>query len=336
MQQERLVIDVRTPAEYKKGHIPGAINIPLFSDEERKVVGTAYKQESPEEALMIGLDFVGPKMTNYIREAKIMCPNRKVLVHCWRGGKRSFSMGWLLGIAGFDVMTLKGGYKAYRNFIHKAFSEKELNMLVLGGRTGCGKTMILQAIERKNEQFVNLEGIANHKGSAFGGIGENPQPTVERFENFLYEAVRKLDPDKTIWLENESRSIGRVFIPAGFWEQFKKAPLINIELPFERRVKHLVAQYGQYPIADLKNSFEKIKKRLGGQSFKEAMEALGNGDLNAAAAIALRYYDKSYQYMLEHNETPDIHLINFTSESFDVIADRLITFANEHFAANVL
>jgi len=233
-------------------------------------------------------------------------------------------------------MTLKGGYKAYRQFIHQSFSEKELNMIVLGGKTGCGKTMILHAIENKVEQFIDLEGIANHKGSAFGGIGENPQPTVEHFENYLYDALRKLDPDKTIWLENESRSIGRVFIPDGFWNQFKKAPLINIELPFERRVDHLVEQYGQCSIADLKTSFDKIKKRLGGLSFKEANEALDNGDLYSAAAIALRYYDKSYQYMLENNETSDIHLLTFESESFDLIADRLIAFAKRHFVAKVL
>ncbi len=334
LQNERLVIDVRTPAEFEKGHIPGAINIPLFSNEERVVVGTAYKQVNPEEALMKGLDFVGPKMTSYIREAKNMCPNRKVLVHCWRGGKRSFSMGWLLGIAGFDVMTLEGGYKAYRNFIHQAFSEKKLNMLVLGGRTGCGKTSILHAIEKKEQQFIDLEGMANHKGSAFGGIGENPQPTIESFENYLYETIRKFDTEKIIWLENESRNIGRVFIHEGFWKQFKKAPLINIELPFDRRVEHLVEQYGQSSIPDLKDSFKKIQKRLGGLSYQEAIEALDRGEIDVAASIALSYYDKSYQYMLENNETPDIHLINFESESFDVIADRLIAFANEHFVVN--
>lgn len=335
LQEERLVIDVRTPAEFEKGHIPGAINIPLFSNEERVVVGTAYKQVSPDEALMKGLDFVGPKMTSYIKQAKIMSSNRKVLVHCWRGGKRSFSMGWLLGIAGFDVMTLKGGYKAYRGFIQKAFSERKLNMLVLGGRTGCGKTSILHAIKEKQQQLIDLEGMANHKGSAFGGIGENAQPSVEHFENCLYDVIRKLDPQKLIWLENESRNIGRVFIPEGFWKQLKQAPLINLELPFERRVEHLVDQYGQAPVEDLKQSFEKIKKRLGGLGFKKAIEALDNNDLKSAAAIALQYYDKSYQYMLENNETKDIHLMKFGKEPFEVIADRLIAFAEEHFGVAI-
>lgn len=336
LQKERLVIDVRTPAEFEKGHIPGAINIPLFSNEERVVVGTAYKQINPEEALMKGLDYVGPKMTSYIRAVQKQCPNRKVLVHCWRGGKRSFSMGWLLGIAGFDVMTLKGGYKAYRNFIHKAFSERKLNMLILGGRTGCGKTAILHEIEKKGQQLIDLEGIANHKGSAFGGIGVSAQPTVEHFENMLYDVIRQLDPEKTTWVENESRSIGRVFIPEGFWNQFKEAPLINIELPFERRVQHLIEQYGQSSISDLKKSFDKIKKRLGGQNHKEAIEALDQKNLNAAAAFALHYYDKSYQYMLENNETKDIHLIEFESESFKTIADHLIAFTDKYFETNLI
>ncbi|MFK7783533.1 MAG: rhodanese-like domain-containing protein, partial [Crocinitomicaceae bacterium] len=138
--ESSVLIDVRTPAEYEKGHIPGAVNLPLFTNEERVIVGTTYKQRSPEKALLEGLDFVGPKMSGFIKQAKVLAPEKKVTVHCWRGGKRSFSMAWLLEIAGFEVNTLKGGYKAYRNEVLSSFEKIKHQIIILGGRTGCGKT----------------------------------------------------------------------------------------------------------------------------------------------------------------------------------------------------
>ncbi len=323
-QADRLMLDVRSPGEFHKGHIPNTVNLPLFSNDERAEVGTIYKQVNPEEALIRGLEVVGPKMGELVRQAKRICPTRKVIVHCWRGGKRSFSLAWLLGIAGFDVLILKGGYKAYRNFIHKEFEERKLNMLVLGGKTGCGKTEILKEIEKHGEQLIDLEGLAHHKGSAFGSIGEEDQPTVEQFENNLYEVFRKVNADQRVWVENESKSIGRVYIPEGFWKQFKAAPLINIELPFERRLDFLVESYGACNYEELAQAFQKIKKRLGGQHLKAAIEALSNNDLKTAAGIALKYYDKSYQYMLDNNNSPDIQLLSFENEPNSLIAKHLV------------
>lgn len=322
-EESPVLIDVRTPAEYVKGHIPGAVNLPLFTDEERVVVGTTYKKKSPEKALLEGLDFVGPKMSGFIRQAKSMAPNKKVTVHCWRGGKRSFSLAWLLGIAGFEVQTLEGGYKAYRSEVLIGFETIKQKILVLGGRTGCGKTAILKELAHLEEQVIDLEGMANHKGSAFGWIGEEEQPSVEQFENDLFELWRKFDQTKRLWVENESKNIGSVWLPQQFWDQLKAAPLINIDLPHEERIEILVEMYGGYDSSLLITAFEKIKKRLGGQHLTAALEHLEANDIGAAAGIALAYYDKSYQRLLEKNLAPNILMLKFEGKSAGEIAKEL-------------
>ena len=293
---KRTLFDVRTPSEYAKGHIPGALNLPLFSDEERAVVGTIYKRQSPRQALLKGLEFAGGKMTWYVREAIARAEGKKIVVHCWRGGQRSGSLSWLLEFAGFEVQVLRGGYKAYRNYIHQTFSEKRLRMVVLGGPTGSGKTRLLQCLEEAGEQVIDLERIAHHKGSSFGALGEAPQPTVEQFENDLFEVFRNIDPGRRVWVENENRAIGRVFMPEGFWEQFRRSPLVEVEIPFEARLQYLVQTYGAFAPGSLKEAFLRLEKRLGGQHCKAAVEALECGDLATAGAIALHYYDKTYTH----------------------------------------
>ncbi|MEM9918157.1 MAG: tRNA 2-selenouridine(34) synthase MnmH [Bacteroidota bacterium] len=331
--EERTLLDVRTPAEYTKGHIPGALSFPLFENQERVEIGTLYKQQSPRDAFLRGLELVGPKMADFVRKAEAIAPDKKLLLHCWRGGQRSGSMGWLLRSAGFDVRTLDGGYKAYRRFVHASFDQKNTSFIVLGGLTGCGKTDILHALRDVGHQVIDLEGIARHKGSAFGALGEQPQPTVEQFENDLYECCRNFEAGKPIWLENESKSIGRVYLPEGFWQNMKRAPVINIELPFERRLDILVDNYGAYPKEDLIEAFNRIRKRLGGQHLKAALEALQEGDLRSAAAIALRYYDKSYHFFLERSQVTE--LIPFKLDAHEPIqtAHRLIKFYEKRFSA---
>lgn len=307
---ERPVLDVRSPGEYAHGHIPGAISFPLFSDEERAEVGTSYKQQGKEQAFMLGLQIIGPKMADFVRKARKIAPERKLAVHCWRGGQRSGSMAWLFRQAGFDVETLEGGYKQYRQFVLNSFEQVSRKFVVIGGRTGSGKTKILRKLGEFGEQIIDLEGIAHHKGSAFGFIGEAPQPTVEQFENDLFDVLWKLDPDKRIWLENESRSIGRVFIPDGFWNAMKKSALINIDIPFDARIRNLLADYVLSDKEELILAFRKIEKKLGGLDLKRALEFLEQNDFEGAARIALHYYDKTYQYGLETNPSPDIRKLN--------------------------
>jgi tRNA 2-selenouridine synthase len=322
-QQDRVIIDVRTPAEFNQGHIIGAVNLPLFTNEERIVVGTIYKKQSPEQALLKGLDFVGRKMPAFIKKAQKLAPNRKIIVHCWRGGKRSASMAWLLDLAGFDVFTLVGGYKAYRSNILEHLM-LPLNLYVVGGKTGTGKTEILQHLRHNNEQIIDLEHLACHKGSAFGALGEVAQPSTEHFENLLFETIRKLDKDKRIWVENESRSIGTVFLPDSFWKQVKNGILYNVEIPQAERVKRSVEDYKKYPIPDLIHIFKKIEKKLGGQHAQAAIEALEKEDFEKAATIALVYYDKTYTFGLENNITPIIHKLTFEHADMEKIATTLI------------
>jgi len=318
------LFDVRTPSEYQKGHIPTAVNLPIFSDEERAVVGTIYKQKNPQEALLKGLELVGPKLRSIIEQVKSHTETTAVSVHCWRGGKRSGSIAWLLGMAGYQVTSLQGGYKAYRTQVLENLTNPLPQLIVLGGKTGCGKTKILKALAEQGEQIIDLEGLANHKGSAFGDIGQSEQPSTEQFENNLYEHIRGLDKNKRIWIENESKGIGKIFLPNPFWAQMKAAPLVNIELPDKERLAFLIKEYTVGDIAALKTGFHKIKKRLGGKRYQEAIDLLEQKEVAAAARIALQYYDKSYQYMLNKNTAPTIHKLQFSKLDPKQIAQKLI------------
>ena len=331
---ERVLIDVRSPAEYAHAHVPSALSLPLFNDKERAQVGTIYKQVSPENALLKGLDFVGPKMSGFIKKAIKWSPTRKVIVQCWRGGKRSGSMAWLLKFAGFDVLTVAGGYKAYRQFVLQQFENQRIKPIILGGKTGSGKTIVLKELERQGEQIIDLEQIAHHKGSAFGWIGEKEQPSSEQFDNDLFEVFRKLDPNRRVWIENESRSIGSVFIQQGFWNQMRNAPLIHIEVPFDLRVKHLVAGYAQTSKEDLVTSFEKIPKKLGYDQAKKAIKYVQNGQYEDAAAIGLKYYDKAYNFGFESHPSLNKHILDITTFDAAQTANQLIDLAESIYSIN--
>ncbi len=325
---DRIIFDVRSPSEFAHAHIPNALSLPLFNDEERAKVGTLYKQVSAENALIKGLDFVGPKMAGFVKTAIKKSPNRKLLIHCWRGGKRSGSMAWLMAFAGLDVVTLEGGYKNYRHYVLNEFDNYALKIIVLGGKTGSGKTEILKELEQLGEQVIDLEAIAHHKGSAFGWIGEQKQPTVEQFENNLFEVFRKIDPTKRVWVENESRSIGTVFIPQGFWNQMKSSPLIHLEVPFFQRIEHLVNIYTQTSKDDLILSFEKIASKIGAENLKKTIGWIEKGDFETAAAMGLKYYDKTYMHNFEVNTTLQKHILEVTKFNPMQTAVKLIQFAD--------
>ena len=293
------VIDVRSPAEYAKAHIPGAINIPLFSDEERALVGTKYVRESRYNAVIAGLDAVGPKLSSFVNTLQSITSQKEVLVYCWRGGMRSKSMTWLFNLSGFKAKALVGGYKSYRRKAQEYF-ELPFNLIVLGGMTGSGKTELLQLLKLKGEQIVDLEGLANHKGSAFGWIGQQKQPSTEFFENMLFEELLKLDPQKPTWVEDESKSIGTIFVPQQFYQQMSSSNVISIEVPFEVRVKRLVVDYTNCNPDDLIQSVNRISKRLGLDKAKQCIELINQKKFDEAVAISLAYYDKTYRYGLEN------------------------------------
>jgi len=306
LSKEIAIVDVRAPKEYQYAHIPGAVNIPIFDDEEREKVGTLYKQKGRDEAILCGLELVGPKLGKLVREARKLTRDNKILIHCWRGGMRSSSMAWLLSTAGMEVSTLSGGYKTYRRYVKSVF-EQEAQFLILGGMTGSGKTEILTEMRKQGEQVVDLEGIANHKGSAFGALGQKEQDSTEQFENLLFEEWKKLDFKKTIWLEDESQAIGKVRIPEEIFAKIRRSNLINIIVPKDLRINKLLKEYGEFDKELLINSVLRIKKRLGGLNTTNAIESIENNNVATAIDLSLSYYDKAYHYGLSKREPSSIH-----------------------------
>ena len=201
LRPQSVVIDVRTPAEFEQGHIEGAINIPLFTNEERVVVGTLYKKVGKDAAIDKGLEFVGLRMASMVKQARKLYNGKPLLLYCWRGGMRSNSVAWLFTNAGLESHTVVGGYKSYRREFGLCL-QKDWKFIVVGGSTGSGKTDVLKALESTGNQVVDLEGLAHHKGSSFGAIGERPQPSTEHFENKIFETMLRFDINKPVWIEN--------------------------------------------------------------------------------------------------------------------------------------
>lgn len=288
------IIDVRSPGEFEHGHIPEANSTPLFSNDERAHVGTVYKQKSKETAIEVGYTYVEPKLESFISDALKIAPNKKVIVHCWRGGMRSQSFAKHLSDNGFtDVKVIIGGYKAFRNLVLSDLG-KPVPLKVLGGYTGSGKTQILQELKKLGNQIIDLEGLANHRGSAFGGIGQKEQPTVEQFENNLHATWRKLDLKKPIWIEDESHNIGKVKIPMQFFNQIRYSKLYFIDIPKNERAKFLVSEYANKNTQLLKESILRISKRLGDLNAKKSIQLLDEEKFYEVALISLHYYDKFY------------------------------------------
>jgi len=310
------VLDVRSPGEYREGHIPGALSMPLFSDEERARVGTLYKQKGRQEALLEGLDIVGPKMSSMVRQAQSVARGGQVLVHCWRGGMRSSSVAWLLEQSGLKVGLLAGGYKAYRQHIRQIFCG-EAKLVLLGGMTGCGKTDLLHLLVKSGEQVLDLEGLANHRGSAFGAVGQPPQPSTEHFENLCHSVWSGFDLTRHIWVENESLKIGTCIINPGLYENMLAAPMVRVNAPLSQRLDRLERDYGECKAEELVGIFDKISKRLGGDRCRDAQAAVMSGDLRQAAQIALAYYDKAYEnssQLRHHDLAGEIDLGNLGME----------------------
>lgn len=290
-----VIIDVRAPIEFKKGHIANAINVPLFEDIERAEIGTLYKQQGKDIAVTRGLEIVSPKLVPFVNQVKKLSSSKKIFVYCFRGGMRSNSFAWLMNTSGLDATILEGGYKNYRNHVLNYF-EREKKLVVLGGMTGSGKTDLLKNIKHDNFQIIDLEALANHKGSAFGSINEEKQNPQQVFENNLFYALNLLDEDKHILVEDESQSIGFNKIPRGFWLQMKKAPIIKLEVPFELRVQKLVQDYTTTNIEALKICIKKIEQNLGTQNANLCLNYLDENNLTEVARLTLKYYDKAYSF----------------------------------------
>ncbi len=319
------IIDVRSPDEFAQGHIPGAKNIPLFTNDERAEVGTLYKKAGRQAAIFRGLDIVGPKMSGFVKEGMKFAPGKKLRIHCWRGGMRSESMAWLFSTTGFDVKLLDGGYKAYRKFVRTQF-ETEAKYVVLSGKTGSGKTEILHELINLGQQVLDLEGIAHHKGSAFGALGEKPQPTTEQYENILYDEWKSFDLNKPIWLEDESRFVGKVSVPEPLFYKMRSCSVIKVDMPLKLRVERLVKDYAGFQNPELIAAIKRITKRLGDQHAKTAIEAIENNDFKTAIEIVLFYYDKTYHFGLSKREVQKVFHIDVETINAKINAEKILRF----------
>ncbi len=318
LAKTNLIIDARSPGEFKHAHFPGAYNLALFTDEERNIVGTAYKQQGHGQAIKIGLDYFGVKMRMMVEEVENIVrkhPSTCILIHCWRGGMRSEAVAWLLDLYGFKVYMLKGGYKNFRHYVLETFA-LPFKLKLLSGNTGSGKTNLLQELSRQEKTSIDLENIANHKGSAFGAINQPPQPSQEMFENMLALKLRDSITDY-IWLEDESQRIGSLIIPLKLWEQMQQSPIYFVDIPFESRLLRIELEYGKLDKEKLIEAIRRIQKRLGGLETKMAILYIEENNFIECFRILLKYYDKCYQKSLNNRYKNNLVSTIITCEVVD-------------------
>lgn len=297
-RENYILVDTRSEGEFAQGHIPGAVNIPVLNNEERKIVGTLYKQQGNQKAVIKGFELAGPRFSEMIAQVLRLAKNKPVMVYCWRGGMRSAIFSWLMDIAGMQVFRIKGGYKQYRRL---TFNEvkKSRKIMLLAGITGCGKTQLLHRMANSDFQVLDIEGLAHHKGSVFGAIGQEPQPSVEQFENLMAEVLWKFNPEQPVWVESENQLIGKVIIPNEFKQLMNEAPLVEIIRNQEQRFEIIKAEYGDLPAEELVAATRKLEKRLGNLRMRDAIRAMEENQPEIWIPLLMDYYDSGYRHMLD-------------------------------------
>lgn len=320
------VVDVRSEGEFTEGHICNAVNIPILNNAERIEVGTDYKQKGQAEAIRTGFRLVGPRLVDIIDRAKDIAEQKELIVHCWRGGMRSANFCQFVGMAGVKTHQLKGGYKSYRQLAFESF-KTPLKFVVIGGSTGSGKTEILNALAEAGEQIIDLEGLAHHRGSVFGGLMQPPQPTTEQFQNDLFEKILTLDPAKRVWIEDESIAVGKIFLPGDLWRTMGVSPVVELQVDKDIRINRLVHEYGSADKQLFLEAMTGITKRLGGQHFKAAKEKLFENDMPAVIDILLTYYDKAYRNGLDKKTGRTKAAFTWNGKDKREVIKNLISFA---------
>jgi len=327
------LIDVRSPSEYYKGHMPNSINIPLFDDDERSIIGTIYKKEGRKKAVIEGLKFLEKKMEILLDNLFMIIDSYKTInkknnnellirIYCSRGGMRSQSIAWLLEKFKLNLVTLNGGYKIYRRWVLDSFSKK-LKIVVIGGKTGTGKTRLLSLLEKYKYQTIDLEGLACHRGSTFGGLGMKEQPSNEQFENIIAEKLNSFKCSNNIFVEAESANIGKCKIPHEFFNQMKHSRRIEILRSESNRLDELINTYSVFNKEELQESVLRIKKRLGPQRTKIALESIKSEKWDLVCRSVLDYYDKCYEY--EKIGKTNIKILDLTDKEYD---ERIVELIN--------
>jgi len=328
-----LLIDVRSPDEYYKGHMPNSINIPIFNNEERSIIGKKYKISGREIAVREGFNIIDKKIDKLMQEFILIkeefldstghkfLNEKNIKIYCSRGGMRSQSMLWLLEKFKYPCITLSGGYKTYRNWVLNCFKDK-LKLIVIGGKTGTRKTKILTKLKYLKYQILDFESLANHRGSSFGGLGMKEQPTNEQYENLISENLDEFNKLKFIFVEAESANIGKNRIPHEVYRQMKNSKRIEIIRDEKIRIDELVSTYSKYEKKDLKDSVLKISKRLGPQRTKSAIESIDNENWDNVCKSVLDYYDRCYEYEL--NDKTDVKILNMGNKNDREIIKEII------------
>jgi len=326
-------IDVRSPVEFEQGHIPGAVNIPLFSNEERSEIGTIYKQVDKDKAMQLGEKIALPKVDSILARIKGLQP-AQLVIYCWRGGKRSTEVCRLVNEAGIPARRIQGGYKGYRLEIRTVIASPR-KMLVVGGKTGSGKTALLLGLQSQGLQVIDLEGLAHHKGSVFGHINERPQPTTEQFENDFFEQLRRMNPDDVLLLENESYVIGSVHLPPPLLLQMRAAPLLIVEVPMQARIKRLVEDYTDTDRQELIDACHRIAQKLTEPKLQEVIAFLEEDDFESACRILLGYYDYFYNRGLDKRKNQEIFYLSLDGFDLDGDVTEMVGAVEGHSAANI-
>ncbi len=322
-REEPALIDVRSPAEFSHARIPGAVNLPLLDNEARHEVGITYRQKGHNAAVRKGFELAGPFFADLTDRASQLADGRNVFLYCWRGGLRSRIMSWLLGTAGQQVSILEGGYKAFRRWALEQFSASR-QIIILGGKTGSGKTRLLHALHAAGEQTIDLEALAHHRGSAFGGLGFSAQPANEQFGNLLALAWHAADPGRPLWIENESRLIGTCLIPDQVYLGMRGARVVEIRREKQLRIKHILEEYGSFPRKKLMEKTGLVRKRLGGLRYRQALDALESGHMEEWCDILLSYYDRTYEYSNDQRDRDSFTTVTIDHHRPEAQVDLLI------------
>lgn len=299
-----IIVDARSPSEYAEATIPGAVNVPILDDEERKEVGTLYKQTGKQEARRRGVELVAPKIPAMV--AKVSELQKKtsqpVVVFCWRGGMRSLALAQFLELAGVPARQLERGHKGFRRHVLDFFERGRWGrMIVLRGLTGVGKTKYLQQLAEAGHPMIDLEGLANHRGSAFGNLGLPAQPGQKMFESLLWDELRKIPDDGYVLAEGESRHIGRVALPVEVYKSLQTETSIWLNASLPMRVRNILADYPA--IDSLKNDFVSpimaLKDKLGKKRVETYLDLLDAGDWEQLVGDLMEnYYDPLYRHTL--------------------------------------
>lgn len=294
------LIDVRTPKEFEEEAIPGAINIPLLLDEERVDVGTAYKQVSPEKAKELGVEAIAKRLPEVFREVQKHAKGR-LAFYCAKGGMRSGSMVALFSALGYTTWKLEGGYRAYRQYILKEIPKlnEGIKYYILHGKTGIGKTKVLQRLEAKGYSVLDLEKMADHKGSFFGGVCEKRGQSQKRFESLIFDYLYKNRPTYVL-AESESKRIGNVYVPESIFNSLANGKHLSLETTIEERIKIINEDYAGATNEELQSCLDKVGRYISKEKYEEYSELLKNNEIDELSKkLMIEYYDPLYQKSID-------------------------------------